>query len=337
MAGKFFNKWNLDRNPPFFHRWASMTAGHRATFNVNGTLRSPDVYSTDYTATKAEDFLRFFDRKRDKRSWFLYVTPFAPHTPFQTAPEYGESSFPSWDGNPAVFEDRSDKPTYVETWDQSYERASWERQQQYRMLRSVDDLVADLLDTMNELDERNTLVVYTSDNGVFWGEHQLRQKHLPYTGAVKVPLMMRWPGRIAAGRVDSRLASLVDLAPTILDAANIAPYRGPMDGRSLLGPSQRKQLLIEYERDTLQNISGAIPRWRSIRDREKQYSVYLADDGTVLAEEYYDLVNDPWQLTNLLGDGDPTNDPGPLQRERLLRRIQTYSECIGTSGSWACP
>ena len=69
--------------------------------------------------------------------------------------------------------------------------------------------------------ERNTLVVYVSDNGYLWGEHNLEGKDEPYVQSTKVPLMMRWPNHTQPGVGDERFALNIDIAPTILEAAGI--------------------------------------------------------------------------------------------------------------------
>ena len=93
-------------------------------------------------------------------------------------------------------------------------------------------------------------VFYLSDNGYSWGEHRHVGKFVPYTESIRVPFLVRWPGRLPAGTVDDRLVATVDIAPTVLQAAGIAPDPGdPLDGRSLLDGRRRGRLLAEYWRD----------------------------------------------------------------------------------------
>ena len=80
---------------------------------------------------------------------------------------------------------------------------------------SVDDAVGTIVRTMRrEGRNRNTLFIYTSDNGYLWGEHGLVGKDAPYAAATRVPLVVRWDGHVAAGGVDRRLAVNVDIAAT---------------------------------------------------------------------------------------------------------------------------
>jgi len=86
------------------------------------------------------------------------------------------------------------------------------------------------LQATGELD--NTLVFYTSDNGHFWAEHGLNSKFLPYREAVEVPLLVRCPGHVAAGAVDDRFVTHVDVVPTILGVAGVTSTPVPLDGWS---------------------------------------------------------------------------------------------------------
>jgi arylsulfatase A-like enzyme len=192
---------------------------------------------------------------------------------------------------------------------------------------SVDDLVGRVIGTLGSLRERRrTIAFFLSDNGFLWGEHGLRRKGQPYTASIKIPLLMAWPGHVAPGSRDSRYATTVDIAPTILAAAGITPAE-PMDGRSLLSGSTRGHLFTEYYRTEFQRWT---PGWASIRTPRFQYVEYYDDARSdVVFREYYRLDRDPWQLTNVLRDGNPANNPrtGPLHRLLAHYRACSASSC----------
>ena len=255
-----------------------------------------------------------------------------------------------WPGDPAVFEtDRdvdptglSDKPEYVsETGDVTYRDGPRIRTRQLRTLESVDDLMSSIHRTLLRLGElRNTLVFFTSDNGFLWGEHRLTGKADPFIQAIKVPLYMSWPrARIRAGSKDGGIVANVDIAPTILDAANLAPdTRFPMDGRSLLGRSRNRPYTTLNEFYRARGHQGMVPPWASLTARGYQYVEYYRSDGVTPAfRSYYDLVADPWELDNLLGDDDASNDPAPSRLATLSARLQAARRCSGTVGATACP
>src|SRR3546814_11295305 len=86
----------------------------------------------------------------------------------------------------------------------------------YRVLLGVDENVGRVLDFLDEQGlAEDTIVVYSSDNGFFLGHHGLFDKRLMYEPAIRVPMLLRWPGGLAAGRVDTRhFAPNIDVAPT---------------------------------------------------------------------------------------------------------------------------
>jgi arylsulfatase A-like enzyme len=139
---------------------------------------------------------------------------------------------------------------------------------------------------------------------------------------------------IEAGRDDPRLALNVDVAATILDATGTPPDpEYPLDGRSLLEPFDRDHVYSENK------FGGqGFPSWSTVRTGSDQYIEWYDEDlETVSFREYYDLAEDPWQLTNLLGDGDTSNDPSPERLSALALQIARDRRCEGTSGPGACP
>src|SRR5207247_6634623 len=95
----------------------------------------------------------------------------------------------------------------------------------YRVLLSVDENLGRVLEYLDRENLReSTVVVYTSDNGFFLGEHGLFDKRLMYEPSIRVPLLVRHPARVTGGHVDARHMVLnVDLAPTLLQLAGLAP------------------------------------------------------------------------------------------------------------------
>lgn len=325
IVGKYLNSWPLEDPPPHFDRWAIEDAYdyYDTTFNVNGRLQNVDGYSTTYLQRKALRFLKSFEH-RDWKPWFLYVAPLAPHEPYTPAPRHDRAPVPGWEV--PVERDRSDKPSWVRATDvpRGYIGKVAERQQ--RTLKSVDGLVGRLAKTLARLGEGDdTLAIYLSDNGYLWGEHGLLEKRLPYAPSVQIPLLLRWPGVIQAGRVDRRFAANIDVTPTVLDAVRVKTPRR-LDGRSLLERWERRHLLLEYWRDP----QLPLPAWSSIISRGFQYTEYRSRSGAVMFRELFDLVNDPAQLENVLVDDD---SPTALRAMNLARLLERYRRCSGAS----CP
>ncbi|MGH2682804.1 MAG: sulfatase family protein [Actinomycetota bacterium] len=329
IFGKFLNLWNVKVSPPLFNDWATFKGGYFGKpFNINGTLRRTEGYSTRFIARRAVRFLRKSEQ-RDSRPWLMFVTPFAPHVPARAEPAYTDAPVAEWEGNPSVREvDRSDKPSIVQEAEASPDSVQRRRARQLRTLMSVDDLVSTLAAELRRLGEEDgTLAFFLSDNGLMWGDHGTTGKSLPYSASIEIPLLVRWPGTFPAGAVDDRLATTVDIAPTILHAAGLPTVPGQVDGRSLLEPWDRDRVLTE---------SWVIP-WASLRTRSYQYTEWYNVDGNLTFREYYDLEADPWQLTNLLGDGVPANDPPADLLASLSADLARDRLCAGVEGPAACP
>jgi arylsulfatase A-like enzyme len=335
MAGKFLHGWNLGTRPPYFDRYAVANGGYyNRWWGIDGAVRQVATYTTTFIGDKAVAYLSAFEQANDARPWFLYLATFAPHLPRVPEPKYADATFSPWPGNPAVNEDVSDKPPYVR-WRSVVANSTIQqmRTEQLRTLKSVDDMVDRVLRTLQAQGELgNTLVIFLSDNGYMWGEHRLADtKFVPYTESVQVPFFARWPGHLAAGTHDNRLVANIDIKPTVLAAAGITPDPAyPIDGRSFLAAGGRSRLLTEYFYDTA-NAPG-IQTWAAIRTSTyeyiENYNQPALNGGTF--REYYDLVKDPWMLTNLYRDGNASNDPpvGPLSSTLAADR-----QCAGT----VCP
>jgi arylsulfatase A-like enzyme len=332
MAGKFLNRWDLRRPPPHFDRWALANGGyHDQLWQVDGARRRVPTYSTTFVGDQALAYLAEFEGD-DARPWFLYLAPFAPHEPRVPEPRYAKASFAALDrvggaGAPPV----AGKPAYLrgrEPADPA--RVAALRTGQLRTLLSVDDLVDRVMGRLRDSGELDaTLVFFLSDNGYAWGEHRHLGKFVPYTESIKVPFLVRWPGRLPAGAVDDRLVATLDIKPTVLEAAGIAPDPGDtVDGRSLLDGRRRQRLLAEYWHDRA-NAPG-IRDWAALRAPGWQYVENYDQPGRAgTFREFYDLTGDPGMERNLLADADPANDPPAT----LAAELAAARACQGTS----CP
>ena len=328
IAGKFLNGWQED--PPHFDKWVLFRALYTgeagygtSRFNLNGTDRTVDTYSTVYLQRKSADFLDYFERTDDV-PWFMQVSPYAPHAPAIPEDKYAEAAVPSWPGNPAQQEDDvSDKFGWVSKAAGSKEDARSFRKKQLRTLMSVDDLVARTFAKLDALDEtEDTLVFFLSDNGWLWYEHRLNGKRFPYDQAVRVPFYVRWPGHVDGGAVDDRIVANIDIAPTVYEAASITPDY-PVDGRSIF-TSDRSEILMEYLHYP---AYGSVPNWRALWTPTSTYIRYESEGKS---REAY-VPGDPWQLANVYKDGIRHNSPSDqAERESALER---YADCVGT----ACP
>lgn len=323
LVGKYLNSWSVEEDPPHFDRWASYSGRYYAKpFNIDGETTPTNDYSTYHMAKRSQQILRDFEQD-DDAPWFLYVATVAPHAPFTVAPQHKGADVPILQNHRRAPRERdlSDKPD-ISHRPFSLESPRKLRRKTWRTLLSVDDLMRKLRSTLADLEEsRDTLVIFTSDQGLLQGEHDLFAKRLPYTEAIEVPLLVRWPGEVEQG-AEPRLVANIDIAPTIMEVAGVEPPE-PVDGTSLFGDRVRTDLFIEQ----LENWRVGLPDWRSLRTPDFQYIEYYSRDGQrVIEREYYDLKDDPWQFRNLFGDDDPSNDP---YTDPLSARLEDLSTCSG--------
>jgi arylsulfatase A-like enzyme len=257
-------------------------------------------YLTDVLAAKAVDFIA----TADDRPFFLYFAPFAPHDPATPAPRHAGrfAGTPPW-RPPAWNEaDVSDKPTWL--MDQpllSPDQVVFADGLYERMLESllaVDDAVAAILRALDEAGRADdTVVVFTSDNGLSLGEHRVVGKQCPYDECLRVPLVVRYPRAVIAARTDARLVANVDLAPTLAELAGTTPP-GPVDGASMLpildgsASPWRGDLLAEQ-------FSFFPPTWAAVRSAVYKYVEYRLAPAEV---ELYDLGADPNELVSRHAD-----------------------------------
>ena len=210
------------------------------------------------------------------------------------------------------------------------DRAILERQ---RTILAIEDGVGEILKALQQMGQlENTILVFTSDNGYFYGEHGLSvERRLAYEESIRLPLLVRYPKIVKPGTVRDEFALNIDLAPTLLSLAGVAVPQD-MQGRSLVPllkglkglrgarPAWRKSFLIEYYSDKV------FPRivqmgYKAVRNQRWKYIHYLELDGM---DELYDLKADPFELKNLAGEPGAQARLAGMKRElaRLLKETR---------------
>lgn len=188
------------------------------------------------------------------------------------------------------------------------------------VIRAVDESVGAVLDFLEEngLDE-NTLVVYTSDQGFYLGEHGWFDKRFMYEESFRTPLLMSWPGVIPAGSTSDALVSNLDFAQTFLDITETTDP-GTMQGMSLLPIMKGEQ--PENWRKSLYYAYFEYPGAHSVKKHEGAFDgrfkiihFYESDEW-----EFYDLQNDPKEMNNVYSAPEMQNQVSRMQDE--LKRLK---------------
>ena len=254
-----------------------------------------------FTARQAVKFLK---EHKDGR-FAVWVSFPEPHSPFDFPVEdrdrYDASGFPVPDVGPEdqwqiplIFRDLSpaDKKGIIAAY--------------YTSVNFLDRNIGEVLSAVNSLKlEQDTLVVYMPDHGYSLGQHGRFEKHCGYDPALRVPLLIRFPGRVRRGVVTD-LTESADLTPTILDLLGVDPLPG-MHGNSLRPylagepmAKRRDHIFSEY----LENEEAFLrtDRWKFIfcsgkRERQDGYKTDNPKPGRYI--RLYDLKSDPGEMTDV--------------------------------------
>lgn len=194
-------------------------------------------------------------------------------------------------------------------------------------VRGVDESVGRVLDYLerNGLAE-NTIVIYSSDQGFFLGEHNWFDKRWIFEESLRTPFLMRWPGVIKPGSTNRDIVSTLDFAPTLLEAAGVA-VPGEMQGRSLMPllrgntPADwRRAFYYEYYEYPVPH--RVMPHEGVVTDRYKLVRFHAPGRDTYW--ELYDLATDPHELTSVHGKADYKSVQKELETElaRLRRELK---------------
>jgi len=310
----------------------------------------PRDYSMDVNGRMARNFVKRAAPSR--KPFFLYYAPPGPHaedtnniqglrpgapTPDPRPPKRYEHTFDHLDlPRPPAFneDDVSDKASNVKNLPKMNEAQIQRVTESYRgrlgAVKSIDDQVAKIVRALRRKGEmRNTVIIFTSDNGYLQGEHRLAaSKFMPFENALRVPLIIRGPG-IKAKKKVTRPSLDVDLTATVLAAGKAKPGR-VLDGISLL-PAARgttklpaRDIPMEAERPlfkfTTPLTAFDVPFYGVKTNRYKYINWSFGE------KELYDMKQDPHELQNLAGDPAMA---GVLAK--LEKRAKELSECKGAS------
>jgi arylsulfatase A-like enzyme len=331
QAGGYYTgmigKWHLGTDPTGFNYWNILPgqgAYHDPVFIENGKRQKHQGYCTDLITDFSLKFLE--DRPKDK-PFFLMCHHKAPHRNWQPDEKHRKA----WENveipEPATFNDdyatRSDAareatmridrdltPTDVKFKPPEglspQELKRWKYQRYMRdylaCVASVDDGVGRLLDALDKSGlAENTIVVYTSDQGFFLGDHNWFDKRFMYEEALRMPFLIRWPKVVKPGSSSDAMILNVDFAPTFLDAAGL-DVPADMQGRSfvpiLRGETPNDWRTSMYYRYYHYPMHHRVQPHYGVRTMRYKLIYYPKLDQW----ELFDLQTDPHEVKNLYAD-----------------------------------
>lgn len=278
----------------------------------------PEHHHTKWCAQKAIDFIEAY--ADFQRPWLFSVNIFDPHHPFDPPPEYlkryldklDEIPLPTYTrgelSNKSPFQRQDHEGAYGGQAGLPFDKMT---DRDHRLVRAaywamcdfIDDQVGAILEALDKTGQTDdTLVIFMSDHGEMLGDHGIYLKGpYFYEQAIRVPLILSWPGRIASGRRIQSLTQLVDLAPTLLDAANLSPFPA-MQGRSLWPLLTDVDSQDGDQEDVYCEYYNAMPWHKNPKAygtmlRTERYKIVLTHG--LSTGELYDLEKDPDEVRNL--------------------------------------
>lgn len=295
-----------------------------------GVPIAPKYTQTAWCSDKAIQFIR---GQREFNPWLMSVNIYQPHAPYWPTAEYLSHYDPAKIPSPNYREgELKNKPIYQQVDHEaasgghgySFAHTSDEQHRKskaayYAMIEQVDTEVGRMLNALEETGQaENTIVIYMSDHGEMLGDHGIFLKGpYFYEGAIRVPLIMRWPGKYKAGLRSDALVEMTDLTPTLLEAAGLSIPAG-VQGRSLTPvltgktTTHRDSIYCEFY-DSLA-IYNPPPMGTCVRNERYKLIYYQG----LKAGELYDLDKDPTETHNLW---DSSNDRPA--REDMMHTLVT--------------
>jgi arylsulfatase len=276
-----------------------------------GVPIDPKYTQTAWCSDRAIQFIR---GQKDFNPWLMSVNIFQPHHPFWPTKEYLDRYRPADMPGPNYREgELADKPIYQQVdhqaayagQDISFTKTSdFEHRKikaaYYAMIEQIDTEVGRMLQALDETGQaENTIVVFMSDHGEMLGDHGIFLKGpYFYEGGIRVPMILRWPGKYKAGLRSNALVEMVDLAPTLLEAAGIAIPQG-VQGRSLTslltGRTTRHRDSVYCEFFDSGFLYNPPPMAVCVRTETHKLAYYQ----NLEIGEFYDLEKDPTETNNL--------------------------------------
>jgi N-acetylglucosamine-6-sulfatase len=344
-----WNEWYGSLDDPDAFTGGTYTA-YGYTLNENGQIvhygSTPNgvdaaTYQTDVYSQKAADFIR--RRAPNRKPFYLSVAPRDPHSEAGSCNCVGDNprAAPRYEGtlagltaprNPDFDEaDVSDKPSNIGNLAPLTPTQLNAINARYRAraeaLLGVDDLVQNVVSTLQQQGElKNTVLIFSSDNGFFHGEHRVPQgKVRLYEPSIRVPLLIRAPG-MPKGVHRRQPVSNVDLAPTILDFARATGGRKE-DGASLIPVMLEKRdflgrgldLEAYFTPDITEDPEDPPLNYLGVRTDRYLYAEYGTGE-----QELYDLRADPFELQNAA-----TNPAYSAVKGSLQRLLSSEAGCAG--------
>ncbi|MEQ9409928.1 MAG: sulfatase [Fuerstiella sp.] len=362
----YIGKWHLWANEPGRHRrtpnafcppgpyrlgfngfWAAYNFNHgnydafffRDTAERQAIQGWGPVHFTDLAVHRIQH------HARTQQPFAMVVSYSPPHDPWtrENVPAWWYDRFRdvrfelpvTWSDTPDRHMDRNTDP---DAWLSRWKRGLPEYMRvYYAMTAALDEQVGRVLQALqdNKL-ERDTIVIFTSDHGEQFGANARVFKMTFFDKSARVPMLIRWPGKIPAGRKSNACMSAVDVMPTVCGMLGVG-FPDSTDGIDL-SDSTRVDCSCEPDFAFLQGMGHTFQwkdgfEWRAVRDQRFTYARYLVDGEEML----FDNRNDPEQSTNLASSPQFSDDLKRMRQwlaEKMLATRDEFRPCTWYRDNW---
>jgi arylsulfatase A-like enzyme len=284
--------------------------------DVHGVLDLPAEYTI--TAVQAKATIDALERLHNKKftitcSFHCPHVPITPSEPYASMYQASEMKAPA-----SITDNRNNSPYRPNPIEQPYtdpKNIGYMTANYYAFVTEIDNWVGKILNKLEELKlADNSVVVFLSDHGEMLGAHGMRGKFCFYEESVRVPFIIRYPGKIKPGLTIDTPVSLLDIFPTILDYAGLKNI--PTDGFSLKPVIEGANAPYDFAVSEWNWKNVNVP---SLMIRTHDWKLMTTHrDGGKNIEALYDLKNDPHEINNLLG-----SNPDRFKYERTAEDLRS--------------
>ena len=352
MVGQHYGAWMEDKGLDNWRDFFQPAPGETSEFAIGAStgqkywkrsqLSWPLQEEFHYTTWTGERSRSFIEKAaKEEQPFFLWTSFHDPHPPYLVSEPWA-SMYNADDMEPGTVagnEHDSNPPHFQKTQEETPDFGDWhspfgapgchshldsrtelkkEQAAYYGMVSFLDKEIGRILDCLEAHHQlKNTLIVFTSDHGHFLGQHGLIAKGpFHYEDLLRVPFIVSWPDKLPKNRVSTTLQTLLDLAPTFLEAAgNDVP--NDMQGNSRLsewtGESSKSREFVLCEN----RHNPVMPCAITMIDRRYKITVYQEGEFG----ELFDLSEDPGEVQNLWNDQDYLELKNDLLRKFIQARL----------------
>lgn len=334
-------KWHLgegQKQKAGYDFWAGfewLGSFFNTRLTINGEEKEFEGYSDDILSKLAAE--KILELSDNPDPFCLFVGLKAPHLPFSYPERYADYLEDKNIPPPASMDEDYDESGRAPIMKTNVIRirtfaggipmfGSWDKyiKSYYRSSQALDDAVGNILNAIDEAGiQKETLVIYSSDQGYTLGEHGMTEKHYAYEQVMRIPMIVRYPELIKPGTQSDKLVLNMDVAPTVLDLCGInlptdmsgKSWKPLFEGSDSKNLSWREDFLFEYW-----DYRPTLPSQLAVRSEDYKFISYQNHPE----KELYDLQNDPDENQNVANN--------PEYKEALSDMEKRLSRLINETG-----